>query len=704
MLRVRPDDRAASGQTAHLDDVRSGEHEGAGVESGGSSGSINDLHFGHIAAILRRRSGMITSIALIGMLLAIVIGLLIAPKYTATAQLVVEAPVSAAESAPGVSAIDVSIDTHVTLLSSPDHLQRVIESLSQDPEFRAETRNAIDSEPDLDGARDVPRTAVTAPSMDPATETLGLTELKRRLGVWIGELRKARSRTVPRFEEFRRNTVVIQERRSRVISVAFTSPSPQRAAAFANRIVQLYVDELTARKEASASRELAQMDDRVAEAKYEAERAAETVQKAVRQKRGARQDGADPEQLADSQLRELLRHASSSAQRYDSLLRARKALRDQQESSSEMGIQLILAGVPTRPSSHNPILFVVPSFILFAILGCWLAVVRERLDRRLRDQQETADVLGMPCIALIPRISRRNAVRPDRYFLREPFSRYAEAIRSVIAPLELATPSRNSKVVLVCSSIPGEGKTALAMSLAAYLGALGRRVLLIGLDPRPGSPLGNATGTANALPENLSSAELVRRLAEARVDLLSRVDLLPLVRGRTDPLTLFASEQLRGFVRQMRERYDAVIIDGPPVLGAVEARLLPAVADKLLFVVKWGSTRREVSRNAVSLLRDAGCLDNARGDFAMSVLTRVDLREHARYRYGDVGEFMVRHKKYYSALALNWGRTKVATWRWRTPPRDMSVSPVREAAAGHPKAGQVSGLDSAGEGTDGRSP
>jgi hypothetical protein len=108
---------------------------------------------------------------------------------------------------------------------------------------------------------------------------------------------------------------------------------------------------------------------------------------------------------------------------------------------------------------------------------------------------------------------------------------------------------------------------------------------------------------------------------------------------RLDPLT--ATEQMAGLIRQLRERYDCVIIDGPSVLGAVEARLLPSIADRLLLVVKWGSTRREVAQNALGLLRKSGSLNKEHSDLAMAIVTQVDLKRHAQYRYGDVGEFLV---------------------------------------------------------------
>ncbi len=631
MLRVRLDDYAADGR-AHLDKAPTAEHDAPGAQPAGKPQPAGELHFNQVIAILRRRSPLILTIAGIGMVLATVVGLLIPPKYTAMAQLVIEAPAgSAAERAPGVSAF-----------------QRVIESLLQDPEFRPAARDSASPEPTLGASSGALQSAaLDPPTGSTATETMGLNELKRRLSIWLGAFRRSGSTAVPALEEFERNTRVIQERRSRVISVGFTSTSPEKAAAFANRIIQLYVDRLTEQKEAYASREMARLDERIAEAKYETERAGAAVQKAIQQRHGSEQNAVSDEREADGQLRELLRHAGTSAQLYDGLLRRRKEMRDRQETVAPgVGIH-VLAGVPNRPSSHNPILFIFPAFIVFAIGGGWLAVVLEQLDRGLRSEQETGDALGISCIGLVPMLPRKNAIRPYQHLLTEPSSAYAEAIRSAVAALGLAGSTRSSKVILISSSVPGEGKTTLARSVAAYLGVLGRRVLLIDLDFRKGSPLGEFDDTAESaivdLPlPNRPPAELIRHIAEAGLD------YLPMAGYRPDPLALFACEQMPRLVRQLRERYDCVIIDGPPVLGSVEARLLPSIADKLLFVVKWGSTRREVAQNALSLLRDSGCIDLDRSDPAIAIVAQVDLKRHARYRYGDVGEFLAKHRNYYS--------------------------------------------------------
>jgi succinoglycan biosynthesis transport protein ExoP len=647
MLQVRFDDQTADG-AAHLDKAPIVERDATGVQPSSNKPPLTgELHFDQVVAILRRRNSLILTIAGIGTLLAVVVGLLIPPKYTAIAQLVIEAPAnSAAERAPGVSALDESIDTHVTLLSSRDHLQRVIESLSQSPEFRPAAHNTTEPAPMPGASSDAQQSvAVDKPAFSTATETTGLSELKRRLNIWLAAFRSSGSRAVPPLEEFERNTRVMQERRSRVISVGFTSTSPEKAAAFANRIVELYVDGLTEEKQAYVDREMTRLDERIAEAKAETEKTPAAVQKAIQQRRSSEQNGGSEDREADEQVRELLHHAGTSAQLYDSLVKRRREMRERQDTVAPgVGIH-VLAGVPNRPSSPNPILFIFPAFIVFAIGGSWLAVILEQLDRGLRSEQETSDALGIPCIGLVPLFPHTHAISPYQYLLMEPFSAYAEAIRSVVATLDLAGTTRTSRVILVSSSIAGEGKTTLALSLGAYLGILGQRVLLLDLNFGQGSPLGELDGTAERgfvdLPlQSRPATQFIRHIAEAGLD------YLPMAGYRFDPLVLFASEQMSRFVGQLSEKYDCVIIDGPPVLGSVEARLLPSIVDKLLLAVKWGSTRREVAQNALGVLRESRCLDSDRSDLAVAILTQVDLKKHARYRYGDAGEFLAKRTKY----------------------------------------------------------
>ena len=434
---------------------------------------------------------MILTIAVVGTMLATVVGLLIPPKYTAYVQIVVEPAQMGltGERASAASPTEESIDTHVSLLGSRDHLQRVAETLLQDSEVRTQVPKpgqyaaTVPTPADADFSQSTASDGGAA-SIETATASTILSELGRRLSVWISALPGSRGAAAALLEELDRGIRVNQERRSRVISVAFTSKSPESSAAFANRIVELYVDSQIEQKQRDARRETARLDERIAELKYEMEKAGNAVQGAIQQRLDPGRNAGSEGRELDERLRELERHAAAGAQLHASLLRRQKQMRDQQEVITPGVAILSLASVPDRPSSHHPILFILPALIVFAIGGSLLAVGLEQLDRGLRSERDINEALGVACIGLVPLLPRQHGSHPHRFLLKYPFSAYSEAIRSIVATLQLAAPAPASKVVVVTSSVPKEGKTTLAVSLAVYAALIGRRVLLVDLDFR----------------------------------------------------------------------------------------------------------------------------------------------------------------------------------------------------------------------------
>jgi succinoglycan biosynthesis transport protein ExoP len=645
-MLYRPVDRKAASDTAHANEIQSTEHDVRWMQRARESRNDRELQFRQLASILHRRIRLILAITGLGMMLAVVVGLMIPPKYTATAQLVVEPPSAGLAVGTATSPTDEAIDTHVTLVGSRNHLKSVVESISPDPKFRARVPNASQpeetaTEPASDGLSQSAASKGPAASSASDTAEVRLNELERRLNIWIKALRRSGDATVADLEELERGIRVNQERRSRVISVAFTSADRIKAAALANRIVELYVESQIEQQRAYASAEMARLNKRIAELKYEMERAATSLQRAIQHGletvQGATRD-------ADGRLRELERHAAASAQLYSSLLRKKKEMSDQQEIVAP-GVRILsLASVPEWPSSHNPILFIIPALIVFAMGGSLLAVFLEQLDRGLRSERDINDALGIPCIGLVPRLSGGHGTELQCYLLKEPFSAYTEAIRSVAAALHVAPESRASMVVLISSSLPREGKTTLAVSLAAYAALIGRRVLVIDFDFRHPSipPMldGKADKTvADLLLYDCLPEDVIRHVPDLNLD------YLPVARCPVDPIALFARDGMPELLCQLRKKYDCILIDSPPLLGATEARLLACLADKILFVVKWGSTKRELAQSALNLLCRLGRSGKKCIDLSVAVVTQVDLKEHGRYGYGDVGEMLVKDRR-----------------------------------------------------------
>jgi len=396
-------------------------------------------------------------------------------------------------------------------------------------------------------------------------------------------------------------------------TISFQWTSPEKAAAIANRIVQLYVQNHAEQQRAYSTRELARLEERIGVVKSDLERNNAALRKAIQRRFGAGQNASSEEQEAQVDSRELEPGTSTTGQLYANLLQRQKEIREQQELIKPDASILSLASPPPRPSSPNPILFMLPALIASLICGSFLAVVLERLDRGMRSERDINDALGISCISLVPQLPQVHLTRPDQYFLAEPFSAYTEAIRSAVMTLQLTEPRHAAKLLLISSSVPEEGRTTLALSIAVYAAIPGRRVLLVDFDFRRGLILRDFGGKPEKELLDLDlqdrpSAESIQHIADLGLD------YLPMPRCRLDPLALFAHEQMPRLLHQLRESYDCVIVDGPPLLSVTEARLLGSMVDKVLFVVKWGSTRPEVARNALNLLRGSGCFDHECSD------------------------------------------------------------------------------------------
>jgi polysaccharide biosynthesis transport protein len=714
-------------------------------------GAEPQMGVGELAAVLRRRCGLIIAIVILGTALVGCIGFLIPPHYTAKAQVVVEPQlvnlIGGQPVAINQPADEAALMTELTAIKSHDLLERVLDSLASHSVFRDSVS------PARGGTAEVRQ------------------QLWARLSDWLPRavvkwLSGPTWLTLPLLE---RHLNVFQEQGSHVIAVGYTSSDPQEAAAIANRITQIYLEQHVAQQRAGIDNALAWFDRRIPElaervqqldtklqqdqtvsglgdasqtnlmgqlfdvnrqlltaeadlrarqARYESIRArqvrgedivkfldtpaldelrrreAELLQVSARmsgvgyrdanpvldpirgQLQSIRQEMARAAQAAivnqasdvqamtaqvnalrqrvtalqqastDPKLQALGREVVTSRQLYASLEQRREQLREQREGLSPTVQLLSMAAPPERPSSPSPILFIPPAAVLFAMFGGFTALLLERLDTTLRSTRDVVDHAGLPCVGLVPRLLGRN--RPHRCLLERPFAPYSEAIRAVVAGLQLTSSPNTSDVILVTSSLPGEGKTTLAVSLAVYVAQLPRRVLLIDMDFRRPAVLRELVGTADVsvadlLLSNWAAAENIRHLPEYKLD------CLPLRRGPgVDPVKLFATEQLPRLLEQLRTQYDCIVIDSAPLMAVTETRLLAQLADMVLLGIRWGRTHRKVASNAVALLADPLSYQGKPPPRLASALTQVDLKRHARYRSGDSGEFLVEYARYYS--------------------------------------------------------
>lgn len=346
--------------------------------------------------------------------------------------------------------------------------------------------------------------------------------------------------------------------------------------------------------------------------------------------------------LASVQLRQLEREANANRTLYETFLNRFKETSEQQQIQQPDARVISKAKIPTSPSFPRPALFLGGAFVISIILGIALVFLLERLDRGIRSTTQLEELLGVVALGLIPSLGgvTRRGVEPEEYILEKPNSSFGEAIRSLHTAALLSDVDQPPKVVLVTSSVPQEGKTSTAVSLARMVANGGSRAIILDCDlrrPRLHETLNfsNTVGVVEVLTGELALRDVVH------VDPKSGLHCVAAGKQVPNPPDLFSSEQMRQLLNHLRSNYDLVVIDSPPVMAVSDARILSRLVDKSLFLVRWERTPWEVAQTGIKQLMHPGVSRPG------AVLSQVNIRKFAHYGYGDSGMYYKMHRSYY---------------------------------------------------------
>jgi non-specific protein-tyrosine kinase len=283
------------------------------------------------------------------------------------------------------------------------------------------------------------------------------------------------------------------------------------------------------------------------------------------------------------------------------------------------------AEVPAAPVAPR----VMPIFFLACLLGLLggavLAVLRDRLDTKIRSADDLGDD-GPPVLATIE--ADRHAAQHPVASDDDPYGRRAESYRMLRTTLEFLDLDAPPKVIAVTSPARGDGRTTTALNLAVSLAASGERVCLIEADLRhPAAAdlldLDAATGLVGAVLEGGPVAPFIQK---------QRTNLIVLTAGGTppNPNELLASDRVRAAISQIAAATDYVIIDTSPLLATSDAAEIAAIAHATIVVVRCGVTTRHDLERAVASVERVG------KKVAGVVLTMVKPGEtYGGYRYGE---------------------------------------------------------------------
>ena len=320
------------------------------------------------------------------------------------------------------------------------------------------------------------------------------------------------------------------------------------------------------------------------------------------------------------------------------------------ETSSQSGIQTPDARLISRPvtptHSYFPreVLFIFLAFGGSIVVGLGIASLREHMDSGFRSSDQVEQLTGLPALGLVPTISNNITKRDGiaQYLVKNPLSPFAEAVRNIHVSLALSNVDNPPKRILVTSAMAEEGKSSTAYALARVAAMSGKKVVLVDCDlRRPSAHRIHGTdaspGLVDVLAGDIELSKAIRWGHENELSILAAGECPP------NPSDLLMSERMKALLDSLSEAYDLVIIDSAPVMAVSDPRVLAPRADVVLFVARWARTNRENVTHSIKQLTDNGAR------VAGVALTRVDVRKHSQYGYGDSGYYDSRYSAYYTS-------------------------------------------------------
>lgn len=303
------------------------------------------------------------------------------------------------------------------------------------------------------------------------------------------------------------------------------------------------------------------------------------------------------------------------------------------------------AGAPFNISQSKAIIFFI-AVLSGLVVGVSIAFLRDWLDTTIRTEGDLASIVGVAVVGIIPNLQQQ--ARTGAYRLgppsavgaapgkapapgRDPHTPAAEAYRSLRTNLNYLTPPKAPRVIVVTSALPGDGKTTTAVNLAVTLAHQGQRVILIDAETRRGTVhdvfgIPPAPGFLDLMYGQATPGECIRRVA---MEGGGTIDVLPLGSAPTsNPADMLVSQRLQPLFERLRQQYDYVLLDTPPLNLFTDGALIGAQADALLLVARADKTDREELRFAVAQLR------HVQVNLAGAVLNDVEFRRSSRYRLG----------------------------------------------------------------------
>ena len=327
----------------------------------------------------------------------------------------------------------------------------------------------------------------------------------------------------------------------------------------------------------------------------------------------------------EKQEQTLLREAQTARNNYETLLANRENLKIQENEKTSNAEVIELGQVPEEGSTGR-----VALMALGVLMGLFLsnltAILLEMQDRTLKTIPEIKQKFAYQVLGIVP-LDNLQETQGGIIVQREPDSFASEIYRMIQTNLKFLAVKRQPKVILVTSSVPGEGKSTVSANLAAAMSQLGRKVLLIDGDLRKASQhelwqINNKAGVKDIVTHKIPLAKVVTQ-PMPKLDLLTAGVIAP------NPLALIDSTEMSQLVSAARKEYELIIVDAPPLAVTADVLTLSKLVDGIVFVSRPGVVENESAELAQETIENANLSQKVLG----MVINGVKPSEFDRYSY-----------------------------------------------------------------------
>ena len=342
------------------------------------------------------------------------------------------------------------------------------------------------------------------------------------------------------------------------------------------------------------------------------------------------------------QLAALEREVQTNRQLYDLFIQRSKEtnIGDMQSTIARV---IDPAMLPTAPSGPNKRGIVLTAVLCALAAAVALSLLLERLDNTVNTSHAVEQRLGVVAVGVLQHATLEGGRQLERVFLDDNQNAFCEAIRSIRSGVLLSGLDSPQKTILLTSSVPEEGKTTVASNLAFALSQV-KNTLLIDADMRR-PKIG---GILSAVDSPLGLSELVAGVAPldkcVHAVAGSALHVLPSGKVPPNPLELLSSHSFAAAIEALKQKFEVIVIDSPPVQLVSDALVLAQFASAVIYVVKANNTPYPLARQGLNRLR------RSNAPVLGAILNQLDL-EKADLYYGEYSGRGSRYSKKYGYYA-----------------------------------------------------